>query len=84
MSVIQSTKKNRKLRLYERHNNAAGRKRTPTYMAWQNMIMRCANPNRPDYAWARLIGISRESLRTRLIRGWTLEEALTLPGRAAR
>jgi hypothetical protein len=28
-------------------------------------------------AWAREIGINKESLRTRLLRGWTVEAALT-------
>lgn len=28
-------------------------------------------------AWAREIGINKESLRTRLLRGWTIEAALT-------
>jgi hypothetical protein len=28
-------------------------------------------------AWAREIGINKESLRTRLLRGWTVEQALT-------
>lgn len=28
-------------------------------------------------AWAREIGINKESLRTRLMRGWSLEKALT-------
>lgn len=31
------------------HGYASRGKVTPTYQAWQNMIQRCTNPNRPDY-----------------------------------
>ena len=35
-------------------------------------------------AWAKKIGINKESLRTRLCNGWSIEEALTIPKRIKR
>lgn len=144
---------------YERHGQTRGLRRPPTYQCWRNMISRCTNANRPDFAsyggrgitvcerwiasfpnfladmgerpagtsldridnakgyspdncrwaskdeqmqntrhtrlltfrgesmglnaWAKRIGMNKESLRTRLARGWSLEQALTQPKRGA-
>lgn len=37
------------MKAYERLGQTRGRQRTPTYLAWRNMIQRCNNPNRPDF-----------------------------------
>ncbi len=34
---------------YERLGQTVGRKRTPTYLTWRNMIQRCTRSSRPDY-----------------------------------
>jgi hypothetical protein len=38
------------VKAYESHGHAVARKRTPTYLVWCNMISRCTNSKRPDYA----------------------------------
>lgn len=139
---------------YETHGHTKGRKRSPTYQCWQNIVSRCTNTAREDYkyyggrgikvcerwrssflnfledmgekpgpglsidrqdnakgyapencrwatkdqqmqntrgtaviefrgiklglaAWARKLGINRQSLRDRITRGWPLARALT-------
>ncbi len=44
--------------MYERHGHVRGRKRSGTHHTWTNMIARCTNPNRPDYAFYGARGIA--------------------------
>jgi hypothetical protein len=32
-----------------KHRETAGRKRTPEFISWMNMLQRCTNPKRTDY-----------------------------------
>lgn len=37
--------------MYERHRHTVNRTRSTTHYAWTNMIQRCTNPSRPDFAF---------------------------------
>lgn len=49
--VIEVVDRPRKLKPYERLGHVANRRRSPTLNTWSNMIGRCTNQNRPDYAY---------------------------------
>lgn len=72
------------MKTYERLGHVRNKRRSPELNAWTNMIGRCTNHRRPDYRFYGGRGIAvcaewraRESLRTRLLRGWTVEAAVT-------
>ncbi|MEJ7745276.1 MAG: hypothetical protein WKF61_00675 [Luteimonas sp.] len=50
MQQVNETIARKVLKPYERHSHTTGRKRTPTYLCWRNMISRCTNANRPDFS----------------------------------